>query len=128
MEIKIIISTTFVQRNIYWKYFSDFISMAELIKTTTTLLQSNFTEITLRHAWSLVNLLHISKHLFLRTPLEDCFCKPRAKASVICFFRFTCYWQYKSTIFTFTSERGYSSNIYLPFRHPLQILLLLKVH
>ena len=33
----------------------------------------NFIEITLRHGFSLVNLLHISEHLFLRTSLEGCF-------------------------------------------------------
>ena len=31
-------------------------------------------EITLRHRYSPVNLLHISEHLFIRTPLKDCFC------------------------------------------------------
>ena len=31
---------------------------------------SNFTEVTLRHGCSPVNLLHISEHLFLRIPLE----------------------------------------------------------
>ena len=31
---------------------------------------SNFIEVTLRHGCSPVNLLHISEHLFLRTPLE----------------------------------------------------------
>ena len=36
-------------------------------------LQSNFIEIRLRHRSSPVNLLHISKHLFLRIPLEGCF-------------------------------------------------------
>ena len=36
-------------------------------------LQSNFIEIRLRHGSSPVNLLHISKHLFLRIPLEGCF-------------------------------------------------------
>ena len=36
-------------------------------------LQSNFTEIALQHGCSPVNLLHISQHLFLKTPLGGCF-------------------------------------------------------
>ena len=36
-------------------------------------LQSNFIEITLRHECSPVNLLHIFRTLFLKTPLEGCF-------------------------------------------------------
>ena len=35
--------------------------------------QDKFTEITLRHGCSPVNLLHISEDIFLRTPLEGCF-------------------------------------------------------
>ena len=38
-------------------------------------LQNNFTEITLSHECSPVNLLHISRLLFLkRSPLDGCFC------------------------------------------------------
>ena len=37
-------------------------------------LQSNFIEKKLRCGCSPVNLLHIFRTLFLRTPLEDCFC------------------------------------------------------
>ena len=33
-----------------------------------------YMEITLWHRCSPVNLLHISEHLFIRTPLKDCFC------------------------------------------------------
>ena len=33
----------------------------------------NFTETTLRHEWSPVNLLHIFRTLFARTPLGGCF-------------------------------------------------------
>ena len=40
-------------------------------------LQSNFFEITLRHGYSPVNLLQISIHLFLRTPLGGCFCSTK---------------------------------------------------
>ena len=36
-------------------------------------LQSNLTEITLKHGCSSANLLHISEHLFIRTPQEVCF-------------------------------------------------------
>ena len=39
----------------------------------TTLLQSKFTEITLRHGCSPVNLLHVFRTHFLRTPLGGCF-------------------------------------------------------
>ena len=35
-------------------------------------LKSSFIEITLRHGCSLVNLLHIFRRLFLRTPLDLC--------------------------------------------------------
>ena len=35
-------------------------------------LQSNFIEITFRHGCSPVNLLHIFRHLLLRTPLGGC--------------------------------------------------------
>ena len=35
---------------------------------------NSFIETTLRHGCSPVNLLHISEHLFLRTPLDSCFC------------------------------------------------------
>ena len=38
-------------------------------------LQSNFVEIALRHGCSPVNLLHIFRTPFQRTPLEGCFCK-----------------------------------------------------
>ena len=34
----------------------------------------NFIKITLWHGFSPVNLLHIFKDLFLRTPLDGCFC------------------------------------------------------
>ena len=33
-----------------------------------------YMEITLRHRYSPVNLLYISEHIFIRTPLKDCFC------------------------------------------------------
>ena len=36
-------------------------------------LQSNFIEVALWHKCSPVNLLHIFRNLFLRTPLNDCF-------------------------------------------------------
>ena len=36
-------------------------------------LQSNFFEIALRYGYSPVNLLHISEHLFFRSPLDGCF-------------------------------------------------------
>ena len=39
-------------------------------------MQRNFNEITLRHGCSSVNLEHIFRTLFLRTPLEDHFRKP----------------------------------------------------
>ena len=39
-----------------------------------TELQSSFMEITLRHWCSPVNLLQVAEHLFLRTPLDGCFC------------------------------------------------------
>ena len=38
-------------------------------------LQSNFIEITLQHGCSPMDLLHIFITLFLRTPLDGCFCK-----------------------------------------------------
>ena len=34
----------------------------------------NFIEIVLRHGYSPVNLLRTFRHLFLRTPLDGCFC------------------------------------------------------
>ena len=37
-------------------------------------LQRNFIEITCWHGCSPVNLLHISEHFFLGTPLRGCFC------------------------------------------------------
>ena len=35
---------------------------------------TKFIEITLRHGFSPVDLLNISEHLFLETPLAGCFC------------------------------------------------------
>ena len=42
-----------------------------------------FIEITLRHEFSPGNLLHFSKHLFLRTPLDGCFWK-MIKLTLVC--------------------------------------------
>ena len=44
-----------------------------MLKCDLIKLQSNFIEIAHWHGCSPVNLLHISKHLFLRTPLYGCF-------------------------------------------------------
>ena len=45
----------------------------------------NSIEITLRHGCSPVNLLHIFKHLFLRTPLDSCFWIKMLKNLRTCF-------------------------------------------
>ena len=42
-------------------------------KYAANLRQINFIAITLRHGCFPVNLLHFSEHLFLKTPMEDCF-------------------------------------------------------
>ena len=44
-------------------------SCSENIQQVMQNMQSNFIETSLRHGCSPVNLLHISEHLFLRTPL-----------------------------------------------------------
>ena len=53
-------------------------------KNTYAEVRSNFTEITLRYGCSPVNLLYIFKTHFLRTPLDDCFCKWFEKKKVEC--------------------------------------------
>ena len=47
-------------------------------KVISIKLQKNFLEIKLRHGCSPVNLL-FSEHLFIRTPLENCFCGFKGK-------------------------------------------------
>ena len=47
--------------------------IVHLVLSVLTKLQSNFTEMKLRHGCSPVNLLHILEHLFLRTPLNGYF-------------------------------------------------------
>ena len=46
-------------------------------------LQSNFIEITLRHGCSTVNMLHIFRTPFLRTPLDSCFWIRHKCASIL---------------------------------------------
>ena len=48
-------------------------SKCDLKKVGSKKLFSNFIEITLRHGCSPVNLVHISEHLAIRTPLEGYF-------------------------------------------------------
>ena len=65
---------TAIQRCFYEKAFlkicSKFTGKQQCRSTTSTKLQSNFIEITLRHGWSIVNLLHISRTLFYIKTLE----------------------------------------------------------
>ena len=48
-----------------------------ILKSHSIELLCNFIKIPLRHGCSPVNLLHISRTPFLRTPLDSCFCKPQ---------------------------------------------------
>ena len=52
----------------FWKY------AANLQEKTNAEVQSNFIEITLRHEFSPVNLLHIFRTIFPKSTSGDCFC------------------------------------------------------
>ena len=56
------------------KICSKFIGEYTCLSAISTKLQSNFINVTLWQKCSPVNLLHISKHFFLRTPLAGCYC------------------------------------------------------
>ena len=62
----------------------------------TIKLLCNFIETAIWHGCFPVNLLHISEHLFLRPPLDSCFCRVYRKLEVFMYF----FWFICLTIFT----------------------------
>ena len=60
------------QEKVLWKYKANLQENTPCRSVISIKLQSNFIQITFRHDCSPVNLLHIFRTSFLRTPLEGC--------------------------------------------------------